>query len=1273
MDGIDALDVAGPGTTWTAARAARFLAWPVGVALFHVAVQRLWPAPLGIVLQGLILGSLTALIAFGVGLVHRASRVVNLAQADLGIVPMGFFIDLVVRKQWSFWPALAVALLMAAGLGYVVERVVIRWFSDAPRLMVMVATIGLGQVLFGLGSSASTTLAGVPSTADPVVSSEPAFAPPFDFHLDVGLVRFHGNHLLALLIVVAVVPALFFFLHRTDTGLALRAGAERSDRALLLGIPIGRIGSFVWMAAGALAALAMILRAGIFGVPGSSLLGPTFLLRALTAAVLGRMERFGVMLAAALGLGVLESCIFWATRSSISIEPILFVVIVAALVAQRRGRSGNVEDQATSSWREVPTLRPVPRVLAALPEVRVARWTGIVLLAALVVLLPLDLGASTLFLLSEILVLATAALAFVVLTGWAGEVSLGLTAVMFVGVAVATSLVTDHGVDMTVALVAAGAAGAVATVVIGAAGLRTRALFVAVATLSLAACMPYLLKGDLYLPSIPFLPNVWGFYRDRPALAGVDVTGDLAYYYVCLGGLVSMMLVAGGLRRARTARAIIAVKENPRAAQSFGLHRDRLRLVAFAASGFFAGFSGALLGFMPFDLPDTLFIARESLRALSGAVIGGAGSIPGVVLGTVLLRASQWFAEDVPQRFRAAVEAIVSGGGLLVVMMVLPGGLASLGQRLRDAVLRAVASSRDLDVPALAGESAAAASPRLRRRTRGRLPLWLVGAASGAPRDASGPLLRLAGVDAGYGAVQVLFGLDLVVERGQVVALLGTNGAGKSTLLNAVSGIVASAGSITFEGQDLTALAAPEVAALGVVQLPGGRGIFPSLTVADHLRLAVWRRRRTADAHADRAAALARFPVLAGKLRQPAANLSKGQQQMLTCAMALAARPRLLLVDELSLGLGPVLVAQLVDIVRELRDAGVTVLVVDQSIDVALAVADTAYFLEKGEVRFSGPASDLLGRTDILRSVFLPSPSTATRGAQPRVPIASPAPAERLRATDVTVTFGTTVAVDAASLVLQPGEILGLIGPNGAGKTTWFDAISGFVRPDAGRVTLHDQDITEASPERRAHLGLSRSFQDARLFGALTVEQAILVALDRHLDVRNPFTEALHLPAGARSERAARARVTELTTMLGLEPYRERFCEELSTGMRRVADLACQLAARPDVILFDEPSSGIAQREAEALTALLLRVRDETGASLLVIEHDVTLIGAISDRLIAMDEGRVIASGAPAEVLGHPDVVASYLGAHAEPPRPRRRRRSRARADTPAAPADLNP
>jgi ABC-type branched-subunit amino acid transport system ATPase component len=377
---------------------------------------------------------------------------------------------------------------------------------------------------------------------------------------------------------------------------------------------------------------------------------------------------------------------------------------------------------------------------------------------------------------------------------------------------------------------------------------------------------------------------------------------------------------------------------------------------------------------------------------------------------------------------------------------------------------------------------------------------------------------------------------------------------------------------------------------------------------------------------------------------------------MLALGMAFLSRPRLLMIDELSLGLAPVVVEQLLEVVRELRDAGTTIILVEQSVNVALTVASTAYFMEKGEIRFHGPTNELLERPDVLRSVFLEGAAKAAQvqagegngskaaAASHSTDVVSGDGPAALEVRELARSFGGIRALDEVDLAVAPGEIVGIIGPNGAGKTTLFDVVSGFTPAEGGKVVLGGTDITDLSPQARARRGLGRSFQDARLFPALTVEEAIAVALEREVEVGDPLSAALHLPTVFDSEEKLRRRVDELIDLLGLGAFRSKFVRELSTGSRRIVDLACVVGHRPTVVLLDEPSSGIAQRETEALGPLLRRIREGLGAALVVIEHDMPLITAVSDRMVAMDQGRVIAAGPPDAVLHHPDVVASYLG-----------------------------
>jgi branched-chain amino acid transport system ATP-binding protein len=530
-------------------------------------------------------------------------------------------------------------------------------------------------------------------------------------------------------------------------------------------------------------------------------------------------------------------------------------------------------------------------------------------------------------------------------------------------------------------------------------------------------------------------------------------------------------------------------------------------------------------------------------------------------------------------------------------------------------------------------------------------------------------LLLVRNVDVHYDSVQVLFGVNLEVDEGEIVALLGTNGAGKSTLLKTISGLVeATNGAVVFDGRDMTYAPPNEVAQRGVVQVPGGQGIFPTLTVGEHLRLAGWMHRRDKErvaAATERVLEL--FPVLQGRLDEPAGNLSGGQQQMLALGMAFIERPRLLMIDELSLGLAPAVVEQLLPIVQDISAQGTTIILVEQSVNLALTVAKTAYFMEKGEIRFHGETAELLARPDVLRSVFLEGAATALHaenGAGAAAPehvaattahVGEPHPngqdAEapvRLSLDAVSKRFGGLAALNDVTYTAAAGEIVGFIGPNGAGKTTMFDVISGFLAPDRGRIVLGEgddaTDITSLSAAARARLGLGRSFQDGRLFPALSVAETIAVAFERRIEVKDPLAAALHLPFVEDAEHDVADQVEELLELLGITDFRDKLVRELSTGSRRIVDVACVLAHSPSVVLLDEPSSGIAQREAEALGPVLQSIRDRTGATLLVIEHDVPLLLGIADRIIALDLGEVVAQGSPEQVVHDPAVVRSYLG-----------------------------
>jgi ABC-type branched-subunit amino acid transport system ATPase component/predicted MFS family arabinose efflux permease len=237
----------------------------------------------------------------------------------------------------------------------------------------------------------------------------------------------------------------------------------------------------------------------------------------------------------------------------------------------------------------------------------------------------------------------------------------------------------------------------------------------------------------------------------------------------------------------------------------------------------------------------------------------------------------------------------------------------------------------------------------------------------------SGALLECRDIDFSYGSLQVLFGVDAHVDEGEIIGLLGTNGAGKSTLLRVISGLgIPQAGTVTFDGRDITYLDAEARVRIGVTQVPGGKAVFRSMNVVENLQTygyTLGRDRRAIDEAIERC--FEAFPRLKERRTSSAAMLSGGEQQMVALSKALILRPKVLLIDELSLGLAPVIVSRLLDMVRRINAEGTAVVIVEQSVTTALSLVDRAYFMEKGEVRFDGPAADLIDRHDLLRAVFL--------------------------------------------------------------------------------------------------------------------------------------------------------------------------------------------------------------------------------------------------------------------------------------------------------------
>ncbi|MEY2588153.1 MAG: hypothetical protein QOJ67_137, partial [Acidimicrobiaceae bacterium] len=937
------------------------------ILCFLVVVEIIYAAPTSILALGLVNGSLSALIAVGLVLVYRANRIVNFAQFDIG-GSVAILTALLIGKGMPFFLAVAIGMVTAVGIGALIEVLFIRRFAKAPRLQLTVATIGIAQIFQVIELL-------LPKVFN--FDNVPQPPQPFTWHHEWFPVTFQAGHLLILFVVPAVAAGLAIFLRRSRFGIGIRAAAESNDRAALLGIPVKRLNTIVWMLASGLSALAVLLRMPIQGVAVGALFDVSLLLRALTAAVIGRMENLPRTIAAGLVLGMVSEAVFFSSHNTIVADAVLFAVIVGALLIQRGGGEDRARDIGTSTWRAIREVRPIPRELKRLPEMRIGIVGLGALAAVLVVFVPLTMTKSQVNLLSVGLIFAITMCSLVVLTGWAGQISLGQLAIMATGGAVAWTLALQDK-DFFVCVGAAGLTGAVLSVALGVPALRIKGPFLAVTSLAFAVTTGTFFLNNEYFPWL--VPAVQDRLTTRPVIFDkFNLESDYTYYYVILLTLVLVIASVSRMRRSRTGRTLIATRDNTRAAQSFGISPARAQLTAFAFSGFIAGIAGGLYLFHQHQLSSTVRDPSQNILVFSIGVLGGLGSIGGALIAAGYLYFVNYSAFTKTQQARL----FASGLGLLLIMLVRPDGLGGAFYAVRDAVLRRIARARGIIVPSLLAdvrvdddevplldEVEADAPPAA------LAPGWTAQLEAGPPPDDA--LLVVRGLEVAYDKAKVLFGVDFHVSRGEIVALLGTNGAGKSTLLSAVCGLVKpAAGTVMFDGEDITGAKTTDTVTKGIALMPGGKGVFPTLTVAENLQLAGWiyaddpEYVRTATDQV-----LEFFPILRERWDQRAGNLSGGEQQMLTLGQAFLAKPRLLLIDELSLGLAPIIVEQLLGIVRAIHDSGTTVVLVEQSVNVAITLADRAVFLEKGEVRFNGPTAELLERPELLRAVFLEGAAT---------------------------------------------------------------------------------------------------------------------------------------------------------------------------------------------------------------------------------------------------------------------------------------------------------
>jgi ABC-type branched-subunit amino acid transport system ATPase component/ABC-type branched-subunit amino acid transport system permease subunit len=888
-----------------------------------------WVTP-QLVADGTVNGLVIGLIAMGLVLIYRSTRIINFAVGSLGVVSASLLALLVRNYAVPFWLALVASLGAGAALGAIVELAVVRRLFDASRVTLMVATIGVSQLLLALVVS-------LPAVKGLTAARYPLLV---DGRRQIGSVTLSGAQLSILVVVPVVAGALSLLLNHTRVGGAVTAAADNARLARTHGINPKLVSTFVWTVAGVLSAVSMILIAGLSGrAPNIAALGPNTMVRALAAMVLGGMVSFRGSLVAGVAIGVGQSLIRFNVDRIGAVELVLFAAILVAVAIRAR------HDQTTGSVLPLSrALRPIPERAKQIWWVRWLPGAGYVLAGIAAAALPLVVDKpSRLLLYGTVIAFAICVLSVMLLTGWGGQLSLGQMAFAGLG-ALAAAAIVRIGLPFAVAIPLAAAATALLAAVVGAGALRVNEMYLAIVTFAMGVAATQF----LYRTSALSNDNASTVPFRRGAIFGLPLDSQRTYYYVLLVTLVLFVVAFVRLRSSGVGRSIIAVRDNPRRAAAMTVSPMRMRVLAFALSGGIAGFGGAVLAGAIQTVPLTkrFFQVDNSLELVAMAVIGGLGTAVGALLGPLWVVGLPAFFPD-----NELVPLLASGGGLLVLLLYFPGGLAQLVYAGRDVVVRA----GERRLPPATGRSAAPST-------------WTPARRAGVPADV--PALSAEHITVRFGGKVAVDDASIVVAPGTIVGLIGTNGAGKSTLLNAIGGFVRADGVVRLAGVDVSHRSAASRASAGLGRSFQAAQLFPDLTVRETVQVALEGRgragvatttlglpRSTRAERAKRAEAGEIIDLLGlGRFADHQVGaLSTGTRRIAELACLLALGSSVLCLDEPTAGVAQreaEAMAPLLQSIRSQLDAAMVV--IEHDMPFITSISDHIYCLEAGRVIADG-------------------------------------------------------------------------------------------------------------------------------------------------------------------------------------------------------------------------------------------------------------------------------------------------------------------------------